>query len=498
MSTGKIVAKNTIYQFIARIIGAALQALIVIILARTFVEHLGATEGVREMGRYTTIFAFTVLFGTCSEFGLFPTLVKEFAEKEDQSASIIAKALPLRLLVAIIVAVLGVLLALILRFEPVITIGIILLAISTLWTAVANTMVAYFQSKMLMVYPALAEIAGRVIGFAFVAVAALLNAPLLTIVILSLVGFLVTFVVNLYFLSKHQSLKWQVDTKYWKQLMRSAAPVGIVSVLALLYFKIDSVMLAAMKDKYDVGVYAIPYKLIDVLVTLPTLFVGNIFPVLARVMNDKARAQIIFRRAFDFLALVGFPIAVGAFSLAIPIIHLVGGDTYLYASSVVVAGHAVTAVDALRILIWAVLFSFFGNMLTTLVILKNLQSKFVWIAVGAAIFNIIANLIVIPRYSYFGTSISTVITEIIVAVPGWMMISKATHFRPEWSATLKALFASAIMGVILWNLQTLNFGFALVLGIFGGAAVYLVLLRILGVSIIGSLRAMSKVEVKGA
>lgn len=480
MSTSKTIASNTIIQFAARLIGAAAQALIVIILARTFVLHLGAEEGVRQMGRYATIFAFTVLFGTFSEFGLFPTLVKEFSENEGKARLILAKALPLRMIVAFIVAVAGIVLAFALHFEAVITTGIILLAISTLWTAVANTVVAYFQSRLMMVYPATAEIVGRLIGFCAVATAALLGASLSSIVLLSLIGFFVTFIANLVFLSRFEHIGWEVDVAYWKKLLKHAAPVGMISVLALIYFKIDAVMLAAMRDKFDTGIYSIPYKLIDVLITFPTLFVGNVFPVLARVLNDHERAQALFRKSFDFLAVAGFPVAFGVFALANPIIHLIGGETYLHASSISIAGMPITAVEVLRILIWAVLFSFFGNMLSTLLVLKNLQSRYVWAALAATLFNVGVNFLIIPRYSYFGTSLTTVATEILVAVPGWYLIYKTTHFRPIADVALKAALASIIMGLCLWPLQQLPYLIALALGIPLGLFIYLMIMHLSG------------------
>lgn len=480
MSTARAIAWNTIVQFAARVIGSVAQALIVIILARTFVENLGPVEGVREMGRYTTIFAFTILFGTFSEFGFFPTLVKEFSQKEKETAAILAKAIPLRLLVAFLVAIIGITLALVLNFEPVITIGIILLAVSTLWNAISNTIVAYFQSKLLMIYPATAEVLGRIAGFAAVAIAALSGVSLLAIVILSLLGFLVTFIVNLYFLRKFEPLGWIIDSQYWKFLARQAVPVGLISVLALVYFKIDTVMLAAMKDKFDVGIYGIPYKMVDVLVAFPSLFMGNVFPVLARALADRDHAQRVFRKALDFLAASGFPIAVGIFALAVPIVNLVGGETYLTASSVTISGLSITAVTVLRLLIWAVLFSFFGNLLSALVILKNLQSKYVWVAVAAVLFNIGTNFLVIPRFSYLGTSITTILTELLVAIPGWYLVWKATHFRPEWTTVWKAALAALVMGIFIWPLQSLPFAMALFVGIPLGGLVYLGLLNLMG------------------
>jgi O-antigen/teichoic acid export membrane protein len=220
--------------------------------------------------------------------------------------------------------------------------------------------------------------------------------------------------------------------------------------------------------------------MVDVLVAFPSLFMGNVFPVLARALSDPDHAQRVFRRALDFLAASGFPVAVGIFALAIPIVHLVGGETYLTASSISFSGIPVTAVTVLRLLVWAVLFSFFGNLLSVLIILKNLQSKYVWAAVAAVLFNIGTNYLVIPTYSYLGTSVTTIATELVVALPGWYLVWRATHFRPEWMLFWKSALAAGVMGMVIWPLQALPYILALTIGIPLGGLVYVGLLNLMG------------------
>lgn len=477
----RTVAKNTGVQLAARLISSIAQALVFIILAQSFVGHLGPLEGIREMGRYTTIFAFALFFGTFSDFGFFPALLKEFSQREDQRGQILAKVMPLRLMVAVTAALAGIGVAVALQLEAVVITGVVFLAISTLWGAVSNTIVAYFQSRLLMIYPALAEVLGRIAGLLFVGAAAIGGASLLVIVALSLVSFLVTFVVSVYLVGRHERLGWVVDIEYWRALGRRAFPVGLSSVLALASFKADMIMLAAMKETYDVGIYGVAYKVIDVLVALPSLFVGNVFPVLARALADRDQAQRVFRRSLDVLVAGGLPVVVGIFCLSPAIIRLVGGEAYQTASSVSVAGHAVTAAMVLRVLVWVVLAVFLGNLLSVIIILTGLQQRYVWVAVAALVFNVSANYLTIPRYSYLATAATTFITEVvIVGISGWYLVWKATDFRPEWTFVWKAVVASMVMGCVVWPLQGLSFGLALVSAIPLGAAVYVGVLSALG------------------
>ncbi|MDR7531966.1 MAG: flippase [Armatimonadota bacterium] len=477
----RAVAWNTGVQLAVRVVVTVTQALAVMILARAFVGQFGPEDGIREMGRYTVIFTFMVLLEAFSRFGFYPTLVKELSTAGGDAAGILARAVPIRLAVAGFVAVCGVVITLTLEFDSVVTVGVALAAVAVCWSAMSNTVMAYFQSRLLMGYPAVAELLGRLVGFAGVVAAALAGAPLLVIVGATIAGFFVTFVISLYFLRRFEPLGWQVDPQFWRTLVRQAAPVGLITGLAFLYLKTGTIMLGAIRGSFDVGIYGIPFRVMDVLVAVPAVFVANVFPVLARNLDDPARAQLVFRRSVDFLAVATFPIVAGVFVLAGPIIYLVGGQAYLTASTVALAGLPVTAVTVLQVLVWIAVAAASGNLMLTLAILRNLQGKIVWVVLVATMVNIGANYLLIPRYSYLGTSVATILTEIAVAGPGWYLVGKAAGFRPDWTVARRAGVAALVMGAVVWPVRGFPFEVALVVGVPLGMVVYAALLALMGV-----------------
>jgi O-antigen/teichoic acid export membrane protein len=100
---------------------------------------------------------------------------------------------------------------------------------------------------------------------------------------------------------------------------------------------------------------------------------------------------------------------------------------------------------------------------------------------AALVFNVGGNNLTIPRYSYLATSVTTLLTEVVVVgVGGWYLVWRATDFRPQLAFAWKAAVAAAMMGCIVWPLQALPFGVALLVGIPLGAIVYVGLLFVLG------------------
>ncbi|MDR7483330.1 MAG: polysaccharide biosynthesis C-terminal domain-containing protein, partial [Armatimonadota bacterium] len=91
------------------------------------------------------------------------------------------------------------------------------------------------------------------------------------------------------------------------------------------------------------------------------------------------------------------------------------------------------------------------------------------------------NYLLIPRYSYLGTSVATILTEIAVAGPGWYLVGKAAGFRPDWTVARRAGVAALVMGAVVWPVRGFPFEVALVVGVPLGMVVYAALLALMGV-----------------
>jgi len=93
----------------------------------------------------------------------------------------------------------------------------------------------------------------------------------------------------------------------------------------------------------------------------------------------------------------------------------------------------------------------------------------------ATAFNIILNIILIPRYTYIGASISALASAILLVSLGLPWIGKVAQYSKKYifGKFLKILFSSTAMGVIVYLLQN-NVSILLLLPI--GVIIYFTLL----------------------
>ena len=133
------------------------------------------------------------------------------------------------------------------------------------------------------------------------------------------------------------------------------------------------------------------------------------------------------------------------------------------------------SVLALQILIGFLPFSFINSITQYILIAVNRQ-RFLTLAfvIGAA-FNLAANLVAIPLFSFYGAAAITILSELILLVPFYYAVRQELGPVPWLDLIWKPAAAASIMALALWPLRQGNL--VVVLG--AGAAVYLAALFLL-------------------
>lgn len=73
-----------------------------------------------------------------------------------------------------------------------------------------------------------------------------------------------------------------------------------------------------------------------------------------------------------------------------------------------------------------------------------------------AAFNLITNLIVIPRYSYIGTAATSAVTEFLVVAITFFLIARNLSYKPKIKGLCKTLIAGLIMALFLYFFKNQN------------------------------------------
>jgi O-antigen/teichoic acid export membrane protein len=169
-------------------------------------------------------------------------------------------------------------------------------------------------------------------------------------------------------------------------------------------------MLSFLKGDEAVGYYNGAYIILSSLLLLPDAFVRSIFPL----MSDFYQTGILslaktFIRSFKYLITAAILIVCIGFMLSKEIILFLYGDDFLPSAS------------ALEILIFAGGIIFISTLVSTTLTAVNKQRINMWLALINVFCNIVLNLLLIPKWSYIGASIATVITEGIGCVLAFMI-----------------------------------------------------------------------------
>jgi O-antigen/teichoic acid export membrane protein len=130
------------------------------------------------------------------------------------------------------------------------------------------------------------------------------------------------------------SLGLRFDREVWLDLHRTALPLGLFLVVLNLYSYIDGVMLGALRTDAETGLYAAAYKVYEGLTYAPLAISTVLTPKLSALFHvDRPGHRRLALIGTAGSTALGIGVALVAFALAAPIIHLLFGAGFLEAAS---------------------------------------------------------------------------------------------------------------------------------------------------------------------
>jgi O-antigen/teichoic acid export membrane protein len=183
-------------------------------------------------------------------------------------------------------------------------------------------------------------------------------------------------------------------------LIRSSIVIGLISTIGLIAFRGDAIWLSLLRPPDDVGIYSVAYRFVDQSLALPAMFLATVFPILTRALHtDRDIASRRINRASQLLALLGILGALAMYSLAPPLVHVIGGAQFE------------ASVRPLRVLALAVPCLFVAPVFYNVLVALDRRLDLAVIAILVLSFDVAVNFTLIPRYGYMGAAIATISTQ---------------------------------------------------------------------------------------
>ncbi len=436
----KRVAKNSLLPIGLQLLNKAIDFVFAMLMLRILAPEMA--------GRYYFAVAFIGYFDILVRFGLGTLLTREVAKDRTQANRYLSIVTVLRgLLWLVSLPLMAVVIWVYFQFgamTPSVVAAIALFALGLIFGSLADGFSSVFNAYEKMEYPAAISTVTAVTRVSLGVLALLAGLGYVGLAGVSILANLVSAVILGWLMVRHcfrPHFEW--DRQAGRSMLSTSFPLMINLLLATLFFRIDMLLLQPLKGDTVVGYYGAAYAYINALIIIPSFFTLAIFPMMSRFAaqgrDSLMRAYVLSLR---LLLMVALPIAAGVPFIAQGLIVLLGGGEYLPHSAI-----------ALQILIWFLPFSFV-NSVTQYVLIAIDQQRFLTKAfVIGVTFNVIANLIAIPLFSYQGAAVVTILSELALLIPFYWAVRKYLGPLPWVSLVWQPALASLVMAGVMWLLR---------------------------------------------
>lgn len=389
------IAKNTLYQVLARVVSSGTSFFIVLLIIHRFSL---------EYGDFAKITAFVSLFYLVTDFG-FNAMFLQTTDNKKRFRDLLYPRIILAGIVLLIVNLLAFMLPynhiVNTGFSPMVRLGIGIFSVTLFTEAIMYTCLAVFQRELKYVLFLFAETLGGIVTLATVALLIFTNAPLLSLLYAYVLGGIIQSITAL-FLTRETVLPARFNTKFFAQLAKSTLPIGLMLLFNLLYTRIDIFILAIFRPTGDVAIYDLAYKFFDFLVALPLFLSNSLYPMM---ISHKKNNRMTTATVRKFLLLF--------FTLALPLVAIV----WIISPFIrIIKPEFGAAAVPLRILTLSLPMFFSTSILQWILIAQKQQKKLMTVYFFATIANILLNLYFIPLYGYVGSAVITGISEAVVGI----------------------------------------------------------------------------------
>ncbi len=219
----------------------------------------------------------------------------------------------------------------------------------------------------------------------------------------------------------------------WPELLRVGAPLALASVMMTAYLRIDQVLLFELVGSRDAGLYGAIYRILDSAQFLPGAVMTTLFPVLAAAWpSDMEKARRLAASTAEYLAMLSLPVLGFTIVASEPIVLLLFGPGFI------------DAAPALPVLMGALVAISLAFLAGHLVLVLDLQRRFVRYAAAGLVFNVVLNLLLIPSYGFMAAAWITLGTEALVAGLTLRMVLHGLGMKPPVARFARIVGASAL------------------------------------------------------
>lgn len=427
MSDFERISRNSIYSFLSISFRLVSNVLLFWLIARFYGKDI--------FGQFSIAQTFAAIFVLFADFGLDMLLTTEIPKDLKRARELFQRYFSIKLFLTIVAFIVMIAIAVSGKFDSQVNQLIIIFSFYAAFTTLSNFLYALFKGFEQLGYET--RVAFFVNFFTLILILTLifLEKDIITIS-LSFVGMrFLGFIVAIYYAHKLlPDITFRPSFKDVRKILDHVVVFGLFLVFGNLYFQLDTILIAYLLDTESVGIYQAVFKLIVLPLIIPEIFVGSILPALARLYSSEIEKwDKIGFSLYKLLVYISIPISITLFVYPDQIILLIYGVEYI------------EAVPILRVFSIIVLVRFFAETYGLMLTSSLRQKMRMYVVLGATVFNLVLNLLLIPQIGIVGAVITALLTNLLVA---FLFIYITKSFSFIWIKnvlSIKLIIVSALL-----------------------------------------------------
>ena len=362
--------------------------------------------GPADAGSYATAIAAALIFEIIANFGLNLLLVREVSQDKSQASRYLLNTTVLRLGTAVLATIP---VAIYISGAALTTAEInatLFIMVGMVFSGMAQGVTGLFYVYEKAEIPAAMTTATTILKVGFGVVALLLGYGFVGLAAVSILTNLITLFLLILLATRNFPLatSWQIDWTLQRHMLRLGYPLMLIHLLQTIFISSDVILLRQINGEEVVGWYSSAYKWFNALQIVPSFFTLALFPIIAReVKNSLDSARRMYTMSLKLMLLLALPLAAVTAYLAFPLVRLVGGQEFLPHGAI-----------ALQLVIASIPIGWLNSVTNYVLIALGLESKQPRAFTIAVAFNIVANLLFLPLFSYRAAAITTVLSEVVL------------------------------------------------------------------------------------
>ncbi len=424
--TTPVILVNSAWLVLGRSSTLIVNLLAMIVVAR----YLGPSE----FGKLSYALAFVALIAPIAQLGLNAIVTRNIVRNRMATSRILGTSIALRTIGSLTAIGLGIALISVIRptdfdvhqivlillvgelFKSTLVISHWLEAESRNKTIAISEMSVFGVSALIKICMVVAKAPLIVFAFAY-----LLESALLAI-----------FLVVIYSNSEGPINHLRFDSRQASNLLKESLPLIVSGLTAVIYFKVDLIMLGQLSGDVAVGTYSVASRLSEAWYFVPNALAISAFPHLINLKKNSTEDYIkSLQSGFGLLFWLAVLVALTVTAISPVIMPFLFGGKYPGSSTI------------LSIHIWAGIFISVRALVSKWLLAENLVRYSVFSQAAGAIGNIILNLILIPKFGVTGAAVSTVVSY---SIAGYFSLMAFSQTRPICLIIARSLLAPLNLG----------------------------------------------------